>query len=281
MTIEPIVGRYLTLRLGDADCRIFFEEAGQGVPLLCLHTAGADSRQYRHLLNDMDLTRRFRVIAFDMPYHGRSTPPDGWWLRKYLLTTSEYLLLIRGVWQALGLERPVVLGCSMGGAIVLKVAAEYQSELRGVVGLESTAYAPGRYNDFLHHPAIHGGEMTATYTYGLCAPQSPEANARENWWLYSQAGPGVYAGDVHFYSNDWDARHDVTRIDTHQCRVSLLTGEYDYSCTPEMTRQVAAAIPGSRVTIMKGIGHFPMIENYPLFREYLLAELEAIVPTSA
>ena len=281
MTIEPIVGRYLTLRLGDADCRIFFEEAGQGVPLLCLHTAGADSRQYRHLLNDMDLTRRFRVIAFDMPYHGRSTPPDGWWLRKYLLTTSEYLLLIRAVWQALGLERPVVLGCSMGGAIVLKVAAEYQSELRGVVGLESTAYAPGRYNDFLHHPAIHGGEMTATYTYGLCAPQSPEANARENWWLYSQAGPGVYAGDVHFYSNDWDGRHDVTRIDTRQCRVSLLTGEYDYSCTPEMTRHVAAAIPGSRVTIMKGIGHFPMIENYPLFREYLLAELEAIVPTSA
>jgi hypothetical protein len=31
---------------------------------------------------------------------------------------------------------------------------------------------------------------------------------------------------------------------------------------------------------MKGIGHFPMIENYPLFREYLLTELAAIVPSS-
>jgi pimeloyl-ACP methyl ester carboxylesterase len=59
--------------------------------------------------------------------------------------------------------------------------------------------------------------------------------------------------------------------------VSLLTGEYDYSCTPEMTLAVAEGIPGSRVTVMKGIGHFPMIENYPLFRGYLLAELEAIV----
>ena len=280
MTIEPIVGRYLTLRVGDETHRIFFEEAGQGVPLLCLHTAGADSRQYRHLLNDVDVTRRFRVIAFDMPYHGRSTPPEGWWLEKYLLSTSRYLAMIRAVWQALGLERPVVLGCSMGGAIVLKVAAEYQSELRGVVGLESAAYAPGRYNDYLHHPAIHGGEMTATYTYGLCAPESPEANARENWWVYAQAGPGVYAGDVHFYSVDWDGRQDVSRIDTSLCKVSLLTGEYDYSCTPEMTRQVAAEIPGSRMTIMKGIGHFPMIENYPLFREYLLAELATIVPVS-
>jgi pimeloyl-ACP methyl ester carboxylesterase len=281
MTLEPIVGRYLTLRVGEADHRIFFEEAGQGVPLLCLHTAGADSRQYRHLLNDEQVTSRFRVIAFDLPYHGRSTPPPGWWLQRFRLTKTDYVAFIRAVWQALDLARPVVLGCSMGGAVVLALAAEYQSELRGVVGLESTAYAPGRGNAFLHHPAIHGGEMTATYTYGLCAPQSPEDNKRENWWLYSQAGPGVYAGDVHFYSVDWDGRQSITGIDTRVCRVSLLTGEYDYSCTPEMTRQVAAAIPGSRMTIMKGIGHFPMIENYPLFREYLLAELDAIVPGSA
>jgi pimeloyl-ACP methyl ester carboxylesterase len=166
----------------------------------------------------------------------------------------------------------------MGGAIVLHLAAEYGAELRGIVGLESTAYAPGRYNRFLHHPAINEGELIATYTYGLCAPGSPEPNARENWWIYSQAGPGVYAGDVHYYSNDWDGRATLARIDTRVCRVSLLTGEYDYSCTPEMTLAVAAAVAGSRVTIMKGIGHFPMIENYPLFRDYLLAELAAIVP---
>ena len=78
MSLEPIVGRYLQLRYNELDHRIFFEEAGQGVPLLCLHTAGADSRQYRHLLNDAEVTKRFRVIAFDLPYHGRSTPPSGW-----------------------------------------------------------------------------------------------------------------------------------------------------------------------------------------------------------
>lgn len=279
--LEPIVGRYLNLESRGAAYRVFLEEAGQGVPLLCLHTAGADSRQYRHLLNDDAVTRRFRVIAFDMPYHGRSTPPDGWWLRTYRLTTGDYLSLIRDVWRALALDRPVVLGCSMGGAIVLKVAAEYQAELRGIVGLEAAAHAPGRYNQFLHHPAIHGGELTASYTYGLCAPASPEPAARENWWIYSQAGPGVYAGDVHFYSLDWDGRQDLARIDTRLCKVALLTGEYDYSCTPEMTREVAAAIPGARVTIMPGIGHFPMIENYPLFRRYLLDALEEIVPAPA
>jgi pimeloyl-ACP methyl ester carboxylesterase len=271
---EPIAGRYINLELAGRGYRVYFEEAGQGIPLLCLHTAGADSRQYRHLLNDTSITSRYRVIAFDMPYHGRSNPPDRWWLEKYVLTASGYLGFVRSVWAALDLTRPVVLGCSMGGAIVLRLAAEYQKELRGIVGLESSAYAPGRFNEYLHHPAIHGGELVASYTYGLCAPQSPESAARENWWYYSQSGPGVYAGDVHFYSLDWDGREEVKRIDTSVCRVSLLTGAYDYSCTPDMTREVAKSIPGSRLVIMEDMGHFPMIENYPVFRDFLLPELE-------
>lgn len=274
---EPILGRYLALECGGERYRLYVEEAGEGIPLLCLHTAGADSRQYRHLLCDAEVTRRFRVVAFDLPWHGRSNPPERWWLTRYRLTTGAYLALIRGVWQALGLIRPVVMGCSMGGAIVLKLAAEHQDELRAIIGLESGAYAPGRYNDFLHHPAIHGGELCASYTYGLNSPLSPEASRRENWWYYSQSGPGVYQGDVYFYSQDWDARDDLRRIDTARCKVSLLSGEYDYSCTPAMTEAVAAAIPGARFRMMKGMGHFPMIENYPAFRDYLLPELAAIL----
>jgi len=273
---EPIIGRYLSVPLDGAGHRVYVEEAGRGIPLLCLHTAGADSRQYRHVLNDAGVTDRFRAVAFDLPYHGRSTPPEGWWLDKYRLTTASYVDTIRAVWLALGLEQPVVLGCSMGGAIVLKIAAEFQDELSGIVGLESSAYAPGRYNEFLHHPAIHGGELCASYTYGLNSPLSPEASRRENWWYYSQSGPGVYQGDVYFYSLDWDARADLKRIDTNRCKVALLTGEYDYSCTPQMSEAVAAAIPGSRLTIMKGMGHFPMIENYPAFRPHLLAALDHV-----
>src|SRR5262249_57014289 len=51
------------------------------------------------------------------------------------------------------------------------------------------------------------------------------------------------------------------------------TGEYDYSCTPAMTEAVAEEIPGARFTVMPGMGHFPMVENYPEFRRYLLPDL--------
>ena len=84
----------------------------------------------------------------------------------------------------------------------------------------------------------------------------------------------MYAGDVHFYSIDWDGREEIKRIDTSLCKVTLLTGEFDYSCTPSMTQAAAESIPGARFVLMIGMGHFPMIENYPAFREFLLPELE-------
>lgn len=269
---EPIVGRYVTVSVEGIDYRVFLEEAGKGIPLICLHTAGADSRQWRHVLNDTEITARFRVIAFDLPYHGRSNPPDGWWLRKYQLSTALYLASIRAVWQACELQRPVIIGCSMGGCVVLKAAIEWQDELRGVIGLEGAAHLPGRHQKFLHHPAVHGGEVVATWTYGLNSPTGPEAGKRENWWYYAQGGPGVYLGDTMFAA-DFDVREELHRIDTAKCKVSLLTGEYDYSATPEMTQFVADRVKGSRYTMMKGLGHFPLIEDYASFRPYLLPEL--------
>lgn len=77
MTIEPITGRYLTVEVAGAKRRIYFEEAGTGQPVLCLHTAGADTRQWRHLMNDAGVTQSHRLIAFDMPWHGKSLPPEG------------------------------------------------------------------------------------------------------------------------------------------------------------------------------------------------------------
>ncbi len=116
--VEPIVGRYMHLTLQGQDHRIYFEEAGSGVPLLCLHTAGADGRQYRALLNDPEITARFRVIAFDMPWHGKSSPPAGWHDQEYLLTSQDYVAMILAVADALMLDKPVAMGCSIGGRIV-------------------------------------------------------------------------------------------------------------------------------------------------------------------
>ncbi len=94
--------------------------------------------------------------------------------------------------------------------------------------------------------------------------------------MYKSAGPGVFKGDLYFYRVDGDLRDVVARIDTNTCPLYLLTGEYDFSCTPEDTLRTAARIPGAEVTIMEKLGHFPMSENPAQFRRYILPVLEKI-----
>jgi pimeloyl-ACP methyl ester carboxylesterase len=274
--LDPITGRYVYVDTASGRNRVYFEEAGSGRPLLCLHTAGSDSRQYRHLLCDPEVTSRWRALAFDMPHHGRSLPPEGWWEEEYLLTCEDYVGAIMAFVRTMGLDQPVVLGCSMGGAVVLELARLYGTEIGAVIGLEGASKIEGRFLDWSVMPDVDGSVVAASWTYGLMAPQSPESSRREVWWTYSQGGPGIYRGDTYFYSVDWDLRGREGEIDTRRCPVYLLTGEYDYACTVQESAATAAAIQGAIFRKMEGIGHFPMAENYPRFREYLIPVLREL-----
>ena len=268
--LDPVIGRYLHLEYDGRPYRIYFESAGEGVPLLCLHTAGSDTRQYRGLMAAKSVTDRFRVIAFDLPWHGKSSPPPRWHNEEYRLTADSYTGIIMAVIGALGLDRPVVMGCSIGGRVVLHLALRYPRAFRALIGLESSAHVDPYYDTtWLHRADVHGGEVAAGAVSGLVAPQAPEADRWETLWHYMQSGPGVFKGDLYFYGIDGDIRADLGKIDTATCPLYLLTGEYDYSCTPEDTLAVARAVPGSKVTIMRNLGHFPMSEDPGLFLSYL------------
>ena len=275
--LEPITGRYLHLLIDGVTNRIYFEEAGRGIPLVCLHTAGSDGRQYRHLLNDSAVTQHYRVLAFDLPRHGKSLPPEGWQTQEYRLTMYAYTEFIRQFCRALELERPVVIGCSIGGRIVLHLAAAHAREFRALIGLQAADFqAPWFDTTWVHHPEVNGAEACAGLMSGLMAPQGPEPSRWETLWHYMQGAPGVFKGDLHFYRVDGDLRGRMSTIDTEVCPLYLLTGEYDYSCAPEDTLRTAQDIVGAKVTIMQELGHFPMSENPAQFRKYLLPVLEEI-----
>ena len=281
--IEPIVGRYLRLDFKGRPHRLYFEEAGQGIPLVCLHTAGSDGRQYRALLNDPDITKRFRVITFDLPWHGKSSPPAGFEREAYQLTTDLYVDTVMAVCRALQLDKPVVIGCSIGGRAVLHLALRHGDYFRAAIGLQSATHAdPGadtRLRDLrlLHRPDVHGQEAAAGSVACLIAPTSPSADAWETLWHYMQGGPGVFLGDLHYYFIDGDLRNGLLdKLDTKRCPLHLLTGEYDLSATPELTAELARLVNATSFQVMKGMGHFPMSENPAQFRKYLLPVLDRI-----
>ena len=281
--IEPVVGRYLRLDFNGRPHRIYFEEAGQGIPLVCLHTAGADGRQYRALLNDAEITRRFRVLVFDLPWHGKSSPPPGFERDAYKLTTDLYVDTVMAFCRALKLDRPVVMGCSIGGRAVLHLSLRHGDYFRAAIGLQSATHAEAgadtRLRDLgvLFRPDVHGQEAAAGTVACLISPTSPQSEKWETLWHYMQGGPAVFMGDLHYYFAEGDLRNGLLDgLDTKRCPLHLLTGEYDLSATPALTAELAKLVNATSFQVMEGLGHFPMSESPQRFRQYLLPVLESI-----
>ncbi|HRO59273.1 MAG TPA: alpha/beta fold hydrolase, partial [Burkholderiaceae bacterium] len=262
--LERIEARYLEIGWPDDDrCWLFEESAGDPSQpvLLLLHTAGADSRQWHGLMSNEALGRRWRMVAFDMPCHGRSRPPGRWRGEPWRLDSARYLACIRAWMSATGTRKLALAGCSMGAAIGLAFLARHAELAHGAILLETPFRSPGRRTDLLDHPAVHGGRFGAAWVKALMSPSSPGDNRRFATWIYSQAAPGVYEGDLEFYSDEFDAGTYVNDIDAGRTPLWLLSGDYDYSATPADGRRVAEAIPGARFVEMNGLGHFPMTED--------------------
>ncbi len=274
---DAAAGRYVHLDIDGADYRVYFEEAGAGIPLLLQHTAGADGRQWRHLLEDPDLQRRFRMIAYDLPYHGKSVPPEGieWWKQQYRLPRDFLMKVPVTLSEALGLDRPVYMGSSIGGHLAVDLALYYAGRFRAFIGLEAALSTPGGYSDIWYHPRI-SNDFKASVMYGLMSPTSPERYRRETAWVYSQGAPPTFKGDLYYYSVDHDLTGTAEQIDTPKASIYLLTGEYDWSSTPEAGQELARRLKGATYRTMEGLGHFPMSEDPVRFKEYILPVLDEI-----
>jgi pimeloyl-ACP methyl ester carboxylesterase len=224
------------------------------------------------------VTRDFRVIAYDLRYHGKSDPPHGkpWWEQQYDLTSRFFTDFIVSFSKALELDRPVFMGSSMGGVVCLYLARDYPEHFRGLIALEAADYTPGFYVDWWAHPEVDGGSVAASVIEGLIAPQTPEIDRRLTMWYYSQAAPGVLKGDLYFYSVEHDMRETASEIDTSRCPLYMFTGEYDYLSTPQQTQATADKIPGAKAQAMREIGHFPMSEDHRTFMHYIGPVLEEI-----
>jgi pimeloyl-ACP methyl ester carboxylesterase len=273
------VGRYVHVTLDGHDHRIYFEEAGQGIPLLMQHTAGCHGSQWRHLFEVPQITSRFRLIAYDLPFHGKSVPPVSrdWWAERYDLKGEFLRSVPLALAEALELERPVFMGCSVGGLLALDLAYRHPDRFRSVISVEGALNIEGSQAAMqeLWHPQV-SNEYKARLMEGLMSPTSPKAYRKETSFVYASGWPPVFLGDLYYYVEDFDLRNAAGGIDSSQVGVHILSGEYDWSGTAELGREAHEAIPGSTWAEMKGVGHFPMSENPEAFIGYLLPILDRI-----
>jgi len=277
--VDTPTGHYIHLQLGGQDHRLYYEQAGQGIPLLLQHTAGCHGSQWRHLFEMPEITQRFRLIAYDLPCHGKSLPPleQSWWAQPYQLQ-GEFLRSVPvQLAQALQLDNPVFLGCSVGGLLALDLAHKHADLFRAVIAVEGALAIEGQVSDVgeLWHPQVNN-EYKARLMDGLMSPSSPEAYRKETSFVYACGWPPAFIGDLHYYLDEFDLTQQAGQIDTAQVAVHILSGEYDYSGTSELGFAAHQAIAGSSWTQMSGVGHFPMSENPMAFAGYLQPILDSI-----
>lgn len=277
---DSIIGHYtwITLsRLGK--CKIFYETAGRGdQQILFLHTAGADSRQFHFMMMNKKLQEMCTMYAFDLPGHGRSFPGSDQYPWSYANSEELYISAIAQIISKLRLERVIVSGASMGGQVCLAVALRAEEmNVTGVIPCEACDYLPKQQAQTIYSLAGDESVLNPERVCGMISPTSPDIYKRLNWWIYSSQASRIFPGDLMFYFEGWDGRDRMAQIDTEVCPVYMLTGEYDYSCTPDASRATAAKIKGAVFEEMKQMGHFPFSEDPSGFVPYFLRALEHIV----
>jgi pimeloyl-ACP methyl ester carboxylesterase len=279
--LSHIQGRYVPL-CARPDTWVYSESCGnpQAPTMLMLHTAGSDTRQWHGLMAQADLRRDWHLLGFDMPGHGRSPLPQDEPNWVWRLSEQRYLDCVLNYLDALQLDRVALMGCSMGAAISLALLARHPDRFQGALLLEAPYHSPGRRSPYLHHAQVHGARLSAAWVGALLSPTSPTAGRDYATWIYSQGAPGVYDGDLAFYSDEYNAHSHTAHIDTARTPVWLFTGDYDYSATPADSARIAQEIPGAHFQTLSGFGHFPMVENpdglMPLIQPALTTLLHTI-----
>jgi pimeloyl-ACP methyl ester carboxylesterase len=128
----PPAGRYIDV----PGARLHVREAGAGQPLLLIHGLAGQMGHFTYGVMDA-LADRYRVIAVDRPGSGYSTRDDDGSAGLQAQAAAMAALL-----DALGIDRAVVVGHSLGGAVALTLALDHPARVAGLALLAPLTHPP-------------------------------------------------------------------------------------------------------------------------------------------
>ncbi|ETA04967.1 3-oxoadipate enol-lactonase [Gordonia alkanivorans CGMCC 6845] len=229
--------------------------------VLCIHTAGQSGVQWRRAAQDI-ADRGYRVVVPDLPGHGRSEPcPTG-----PITSLVDYADWLTAVLRQLDIERPYVIGCSIGGKLTLELATRPDYPLAGAVAMAAET-GPGRVKIAGLRRELEdvAGPARAERTYlGSLASVGravPAAQAHLIGLMHKREDPEISSSDL----IGWGS-HDVRdRLTDLTCGLHLICGADDPWISVDAVRRAADEIneldgPRAQFTELAGYGHYPMEE---------------------
>ncbi|WP_240722212.1 alpha/beta fold hydrolase [Poseidonocella sp. HB161398] len=255
--------------------RLHMKVEGSGPPLVLLHGAGGNMRDFEPLLPQ--LAAQYTVIRFDRPGLGHSALPARYrspW-RNAAPTPAEQARLMAGAAGRLGLGPALVLGQSYGGAVALAWALEHPGKTAGLV-LVSAASQPwpggrlGPLYPIASHPlgAVTLVPLISAFTprkvvdralAAIFAPQEPPAGYAAMIGARLSLRRGAFRANARQVNALWSALAAMAPCyGSLALPVEMVHGTADRVVPLDIhSAATVRAIPGAALAELPGIGHMP------------------------
>jgi pimeloyl-ACP methyl ester carboxylesterase len=238
---------------------------GDGADALLIHAGVNDRRSWHHVIDR--LSPRHRCVAYDTRGYGETIyeREDGW------SPVADAVAVL----DAAGVERAVVVACSMGGQTDIDLALAHPDRV-AALALIGTAVRGAPYPDLTEGPTA---ELTARIEAADAAGDVDEVNRLDAWmWL---DGPSAKEGRVGGPTRELflDMNGQALRAEDPgeqaelepawprlgEIRVPTLVmvGRLDAEDIQAIDEPAAALIPGARLMYLDGVAHVPHLEGDP------------------
>ncbi len=246
--------------------RLHYVDRGSGPAIVMVHGLGGQLRNFSYAMLE-PLAARHRVILVDRPGSGYSTADDD----AEPGIVEQAALLARFI-EALGIERPLLVGHSLGGAVSLALATQRPELIRGLALIAPLSQVQDQVPDAFKGLAAIPPSMrrlmaqtlgtpmsrlTAERTLtAVFAPEIPPADfAVRGGGALSQRPSNIAAASADLAAAHGEMAAIAARYGELTMPTSILFGREDAILSPTLHgHRTAAAIPGARIEVIEG-GH--------------------------
>ena len=246
---------------------IHYSVQGKGEPaLVFVHCWSCD----RHLWDNQvaAFAKNHRVVTIDLPGHGESGQQRKKW------SIEEYGQDVKQVVTKLDLKRVILVGSSMGGPIALEAARRMPERVVGIVPVDTLQNAdqkipPEQLENILKQlRADYKGTVTSMMNQFFFAPGSPVA-VKNRVINEAVSRPPDLALAILEAVMGYDQAQGLSGV-----KVPIHAINSDLNPTNlEVNRKYAAQFD---VAVIKGVGHYPMLEDPARFNALLTEAIAAL-----
>jgi pimeloyl-ACP methyl ester carboxylesterase len=234
-----------------------------------IHGASQDTLSWHD--NIKYFCKKYKVFAIDLPGHGKSSLIN----KRPTKTNNEYADFVWSFIKALKIKNPILIGHSMGAGIAVTVALDHPDGIKAVVGVDGGAIFLGPMGvsyktELLKNVEVNPTGWFETMFLSLCGQTTSLDKREEMAFDVTRCSPYVAYCDLLTYTSfNLSARMDKVKVPIY-----YITGEDDWSTTPQMIEETSKKLKvKTHVIVLKGIGHIPHWEQPDKFNKALASIL--------